>query len=132
MICFFWMKIIAMLHKYDITDEIRKYEKYKKAPFNAFQRLNQGSELWRDLFGLGYSDWLTVEEFNNLTILFQKRHILSHNEGIVDEKYLSNSNDTRYKTGQRIVVSKNDIFMLIESLEKIINEIDKVLIDIDK
>jgi len=108
-----------------------KYEKYKKVPFNAFQRLEQGSNLWKELIGCGYSDWLNEIELNNLNILFQKRHILSHNEGIVDDKYLKNSNDATYVIGQRIVISKNDILSLIEYLEKLTTEINKSLNQFD-
>lgn len=87
----------------------RLYEQFGKAPFNAFQRLKQGSELWAAAIGEGYSSWLTEQELKKLNILFQKRHILAHNEGIVDENYIKNSGDTSYKIGQRIVVSQKDI-----------------------
>lgn len=101
-----------------------KYENHKKVPFNAFQRLKQGSDLWKELVGYSYSDWLTTEELNNLNILFQKRHILSHNEGIVDAKYLKNSNDLTYKLCQRIIISPKDIDVLQKYLEKLKNSID--------
>lgn len=104
-----------------------KYEKFGKPPFNAFQRLKQGSELWESQFGFGYSDWLSSQELQELTILFQKRHILSHNEGIVDESYINKSGDTKYKLGQRIVVSQNDIYKLLKCLEKLSSSIDKEL-----
>lgn len=108
-----------------------KYEKYKKVPFNAFQRLKHGSDLRKELIGYSYSDWLNEEELINLNILFQKRHILSHNEGIVDDKYLKNSNDISYIVGQRIVISKNDILILIEYIDKLTTEINKSLNQID-
>lgn len=108
-----------------------KYEKYIKVPFNAFQRLKHGSDLWKELIGYSYSDLLNEEELNNLNILFQKRHILSHNEGIVDDKYLKNSNDISYIVGQRIVISKNDILILIEYIDKLTTEINKSLNQID-
>ena len=103
------------------------YVKYKKTPFNVFQRLEQGSNLWKELVGYSYSDWLHIEELNSLNILFQKRHILSHNEGIVDDKYLKNSNDTTYIIGQRIVISRNDIIALIEYIERLAKSIDDLL-----
>lgn len=42
-------------------------------------------------------DWLNEEDFNNLNISFQKRHLLSHQEGMVDEKYLQKTKDEKYK-----------------------------------
>lgn len=101
-----------------------RYEKFGKPPFNAFQRLKQGSELWESAVGSGYSDWLSSQEISELNVLFQKRHILSHNEGIVDKSYIDKSGDTSYKIGQRIVVSPKDINSLLECLEKLSSSID--------
>lgn len=95
------------------------YEPYGKSPFNAFQRLDQGSELWGNAINEQYSDWLTAEQSNQINVLFQKRHLLSHNEGIVDEKYVTKSMDSSYKVGQRIVVSDNDIEALLIILKKL-------------
>ncbi len=95
------------------------YEDYGKAPFNAFQRIAQGSKLWASATGKGYDTWLTTNELRQLTILFQKRHLLAHQDGIVDIKYIEKTGDTNYKTGQRIVVTKRDIDMLLNALEKL-------------
>ena len=43
-------------------------------------------------------------ELNELNILYQKRHLLAHNEGMVDESYIKKSGDQFYKVGQKIVV----------------------------
>ncbi|MCI5207389.1 MAG: hypothetical protein D3910_01020 [Candidatus Electrothrix sp. ATG2] len=95
------------------------FASYGKAPFNAFQRLEQGSELWEKKIQKGYSTWLSNEELKNLNILYQKRHILAHNEGIVDAMYIKKSGDTSYKEGQRIVVLDRDIDYLALCLEKL-------------
>jgi len=95
------------------------YSDYGKPPFNAFQRLEQGSELWKASIQKGYDDWLEESELKDLNVLFQKRHILSHSEGIVDAKYISKSGDLSYKEGQRIVISTNDIEALLNCLEKL-------------
>jgi hypothetical protein len=60
-----------------------------------------------------------------LYLNLSKRHILLHNEGIVDKQYLKNSNDSTYKAGQRIVISSKDVDILIEYLEKLTYSIDK-------
>lgn len=104
-----------------------KYERFGKAPFNAFQRLKQGSELWESKVGYGYSNWLSPQELGELNMLFQKRHILSHNEGIVDEAYINKSGDTTYKLGQRIVVSQDDVNKLAQILEKLSTSLDEAI-----
>lgn len=95
------------------------YSPYGKAPFNAFQRLEQGSCLWEKAIQKGYSYWLTTEELSQLNLLYQKRHVLAHNEGIVDAKYINNSTNSSYKEGQRIVVSDKDIDVLLKCLERL-------------
>jgi len=110
-----------------ISDGVVAFQKYCEgmyvrfgiAPFNAFQRLEQGSNIWFGAIQKGYSDWLTDDELVEINILFQKRHILSHNEGIVDSQYITKSGDISYKEGQRIVVSEKNIDALISSLEKL-------------
>lgn len=95
------------------------YEPYGKPPFNVFQRINQGSDLWAKTINKNYSDWLTTDEINDLNLIFQKRHILAHNEGMVDSEYINKSCDKTYKKGQRIVVSQKDIKTLVTYLEKL-------------
>lgn len=110
-----------------ISDGVTAFQKYceglyadfDKAAPNVFQRLNQGSDLWKAAIQKGYDNWLTDLELNQLNILFQKRHILLHNEGMVDLQYIKKSGDSSYKEGQRIVVSSNDIDILLKYLEKI-------------
>ena len=103
------------------------YAPYGVAPMNAFQRLDQGSDLWKKSTGKGYDDWLSNTESDSLLILFQKRHLLAHNEGIVDVKYINKSNDTTYKQGQRIVVCEKDIDQLIFLINKVCAEIKHTL-----
>lgn len=92
-------------------------------PFNAFQRLDTGSNLWKSALNEGYEDWLTANELFNLNVLFQKRHLLAHCEGIVDDKYVQKSQDTSYQLGQRIVVKEKDVLYLISLIQKLATNI---------
>lgn len=88
---------------------------------NAFQNLEIGGQHWKDLFSETYEDWIAKDKMMELKILFQKRHLLAHSEGIVDEKYIQNSNDNTYKVGQRIVVKEKDVMELVGLIKKISN-----------
>lgn len=50
--------------------------------------------------------------------MFQRRHILEHNNGFVDERYIQKSFDTHYKIGQRLVVKDEDVIQLIVIIKK--------------
>ena len=38
-----------------------------------------------------------------MKVYYQRRHLLIHTNGIVDEEYLNKTNDSNYKVGERIV-----------------------------
>lgn len=91
----------------------------KKVRPNDFQIVDKGSELFKKNYGVGYDNWLTSEEVDYLRLMFQRRHILEHNNGLVDEKYLKKSNDTIYKIGQRIVCKKEHILRVLDVIVKL-------------
>ena len=92
----------------------------QKIKFNAFQNLDTGSDYWKSLLGEGYNDWVSTADLAKLTILFHKRHLLSHTEGIVDQKYIDRSGDTNYKVGQRLVIKESDVLDLTRLISNIV------------
>lgn len=95
--------------------------------FNAFQRLDSGSNYWKNSFNEGYEDWLSASEMRRLVIYFQQRHILAHSEGFVDQKYIDKSNDPTYKVGQRIVIKENNVLDFLGLLEKLSGKVKALL-----
>jgi uncharacterized Zn finger protein (UPF0148 family) len=89
------------------------------APFNIFQRIEPASELWRRKIGAGYEDWLSDAQLQEMKMLYQRRHLLAHSEGMVDDMYLQKSQDNSYKAGQRIVVKEKDVRSLIDYVSTI-------------
>ena len=47
-----------------------------------------------------------------------KRHLLSHTDGIVDQKYIDRSFDKTDSVGQRIVVKEKDVLSLVNFSKK--------------
>jgi hypothetical protein len=88
-------------------------------PQNTFQRIDDGMTAWVTVLGLGYDHWLSASELDRLRLLFQRRHLLAHTEGIVDAKYLQRSGDTAYQLGQRLVVRVADGLELAELVHKL-------------
>lgn len=74
-----------------------------------FQHIQETSEK--------YKNWLDIEIFENLTKadvefilkMFNIRHLLVHNAGIVDEKYIQRTNDRSVRIKQRIRVAQEDV-----------------------
>ena len=86
---------------------------------NVFQRTDEASALWRQATGKGYEDFLSVAELNRLKVFVQRRHVLSHRQGIVDHAYITKSGETTYAVGQRLVVREGDVLELVVLLGKV-------------
>jgi len=93
---------------------------------NVFQRLDKRSDLWRNATGNGYEDWLAASELDQLKLLFQRRHLLAHTDGIVDEKSLNNSGDSTYRVGQRIIATTDDVVTMATLTAKLGDAIRRV------
>lgn len=92
-----------------------------KIRVNDFQIVTKGSNLYRTHLNKGYEDCLSKDEINLMTLLFNRRHILEHNEGIIDQKYLDNTGDSTYLIGQRVIVKKEDAQELLSIIKKLTN-----------
>lgn len=92
-------------------------------PRNAFQNLAKSSKLWRSAIGRTYAEMLDHEEHLGLIRLVQQRHLLAHRDGIVDEDYLENSGDKRYRVGQRMVVKPADVSRFADLVTKLAGDL---------
>lgn len=100
-------------------------EAKSKIPFNAFQKIDIGEALWKEIINESYSDWLSPDEMRRLNILFQRRHLLQHTEGIVDSKYIEKSNDDSYQVNQRIITKEKDVLELVKYVKKLTEKIQE-------
>jgi len=98
----------------------------KNIKFNAFQNIEIGATYWKDILGETYEVWLKIDEMIRLNLIFQKRHLLAHTEGIVDQKYINKTKNISYKVGQRIVIKEKDVSELIELIKKLVHKLRKV------
>jgi uncharacterized Zn finger protein (UPF0148 family) len=105
----------------------RRHFPSEAAPFNVFQRLDDASELWSRKLGAGYDNWLSDAQLQEMKVLYQRRHLLAHSEGMVDDKYIQKSQDTTYRAGQRIVVKEADVRKLIGYVSTIANDLKNSL-----
>ena len=97
------------------------YEKLsgKKARLNDFQIVDKGSDFFKSIDGRGYEDWLSKSEMQEMRKFFQQRHLITHNNSMVDEQYIVKSGDISYTTGQRLVIKERDVLRLLEIIKKL-------------
>lgn len=101
-----------------LFDELPNRSQFKPRK-NLFQNLSESSALWRQAGKDRYEDALDAAEYADLVKLFQRRHVLEHREGIVDQAYIDNSGDSLYSVGQRLVIKQNDVERLAALIEKL-------------
>lgn len=94
---------------------------------NVFQRLDEGDSLWEEICGKGYNNWLTHNEYELLKKCFQQRHLLQHQDGIIDVNYINKSGDSTYKVGQKLIIKEKDILQYTAIVEKLGQEIINLL-----
>lgn len=112
-----------------LGDIVSAYQKFAEARFtklstkkvrvNDFQIVEKGSSLFQEQCGRGYETWLSGSELSFMNLMFQRRHILEHNNGIIDERYLRQANDTGYNVGQRLVLKEKEVIRLIYLIKKL-------------
>ncbi|WP_039018246.1 hypothetical protein [Halocynthiibacter namhaensis] len=106
-----------------VSEQLYEHRTGRVAKRNAFQRLGTGSELWEAELGVTYTDILDEEALTQLTIYFQQRHLLAHQQGIVDADYLTRSQDTQYEIGQRLVIRQAEVLRFATLIEKLAKSI---------
>ena len=109
--------IVSAFQKF--AECVYKQKSSEKVRVNDFQIVEKGSNLFLDATGKGYDEWLTKQEIERMNLLFQRRHIIEHNAGIIDEKYVEKSSDPAYVVGQRIIVRKEDAQELLRIIKKL-------------
>lgn len=90
---------------------------------NVFQRINDGNALWVGLVGKGYQDWITPIQYAKLQRCFQQRHLLQHQDGVVDEEYIKKSGDSSYRVGQRLIIKERDVSEYADIIETLGNHV---------
>ena len=101
----------ASCHYDKLTGEISRV--------NDFQIVEIGNQLFKDATGKGYEEWLSDKELHNMNMFFQRRHLIEHNNGMVDQKYVDKSGDNSYVIGQRLVIKENDAYALLAIIKKL-------------
>ncbi|WP_404869325.1 hypothetical protein ACI1MP_22325 [Kitasatospora griseola] len=79
--------------------------KQAKKSGNVFQRLDDAAALYRDHLGIDMPAAIG-DNWDRLVGAMAARHVLVHNGGIVDQKYLARVPSSAQKEGQRIHVSR--------------------------
>jgi len=91
----------------------------------SFQNPFQADESLTEWFDIGLMEWVGNEVVPKRRLptdsafvrkMFQKRNVLVHNKGIVNEEYLQRSGDTEFTLGERIAVRDHEAKRFMETV----------------
>jgi hypothetical protein len=85
---------------------------------NSFQSIQRSENILSSKLGLSLLQEESKDEANELSQIFEKRHAITHNLGVVDKKYLEKVR-TAGKEGREVLVSTQEIARAIELSSKI-------------
>jgi hypothetical protein len=83
----------------------------------SFQQILKADELLRGFFGVELLKSITDDDRDFANKMFNRRHILTHNGGRVDQEYLDRTSDSSVRLNQKVVVKSREIARLIPLLK---------------
>ena len=87
---------------------------------NLFQNLAEFAIALAICTAEGYEDLLRcVLDLDALKVFFQQRHLLAHREGIVDQEYIDKTQDTTYRSGQKLVIKEGAVNRLADIVDRL-------------
>jgi hypothetical protein len=90
-----------------------------KAPSISFQNITRASERVDNLFGFSLAGGLDSDDWASVCRCFQKRHLLAHKLGVVDQAYINATGDAQAVVGRKIVIAPDEVLAFIGYLEQL-------------
>jgi Zn finger protein HypA/HybF involved in hydrogenase expression len=79
----------------------------------SFQRLLEAAECLKQWYGVDIFKNVSPDDQGFLNLMLNQRHIIEHNGGKVDQKYLNQSGDKKARLNERISIGSNRIRHLL-------------------
>ena len=74
-----------------------------------FQNIVGARQKVQQSFGFDFADALTAGDWDRICRVFQKRHLLAHKMGVIDDEYVRRANDRTAVIGRRIQVTPDEV-----------------------
>ena len=82
----------------------------------TFQNLEGARTGFLDLFGVDLSADVAPEELRAANMAFQKRHLVAHKLGVVDQDYITKTSDSRAVVGRKIGIGADEVAVLARTI----------------
>jgi len=90
-----------------------------KAKDISFQNIEGARKKVQDLFGLDLANGFLTDDWDFVVRCFQKRHLLAHKMGVIDEEYVKKAHDPQATPGRIITIAPDEVLKLAGLLKTI-------------
>jgi hypothetical protein len=84
-----------------------------------FQSLPGARRNVQDAFGFDFADGIDPKEWEFVCRIFQKRHLLSHKMGVIDDEYVNKANDPAAVTGRKVIITRDEVETSLVLVQKL-------------
>jgi len=84
-----------------------------------FQNLSSARRRVSEKLALDFADTLAADEWALICRVFQKRHLIAHKMGVIDEEYVKKTNDLTAVIGRRVRIERGEVIAAIDLVEKL-------------
>lgn len=102
-----------------VTARASKATNPKQVEKLTFQNLVNADTAVESLFGFKLSDGVDADEWELLVRCFQKRHLLAHKMGVVDDKYIAATSDPVATPGRKVSITSKEVADLLRAVGKL-------------
>jgi len=95
----------------------------EKASSISFQNIARARQRVREQFGMDFATGLSESEWTLVSRCFQKRHLLAHKMGVVDEDYVEATGDSDAVVGRKSNVVPDEVRSLVAALRTLGEEL---------
>lgn len=85
----------------------------------SFQNIKRAKARVSSLFDYDLARAVSPEEFTAVEVVFQKRHVLAHRMGVVDQAYIDSTGDRSAAVGRKLRFNGDEIRAAISTLRRI-------------
>ena len=83
-----------------------------------FQSLASARRNVQDDFGFDFADAIGPKDWDFVCRMFQKRHLLSHKMGVIDEEYMQKANDPTAMAGRKVTIGRDGVQISLALVQK--------------
>jgi len=84
-----------------------------------FQNIVSARTRVQDRFHVDFADGLAEPEWQAVCRAFQKRHLLAHKMGVIDQEYVNRAYDATAQVGRRTRVERDEVAAAIDLVERL-------------